>query len=83
MTCVQPYCKAQLVDMTDVNKRRMNYVTIMNYVERSRTMHNLLFFDHNLIKSDVEVKICCVLFSAKAKILNKKNTQQYFHNNEI
>ena len=46
-------------------------------------MHNLLFFDHNLIKSDVEVKICCVLFSAKAKILNKKNTQQYFHNNEI
>ena len=34
-------------------------------------------------KNDVEVNMCCVSFSVKAKTLKKKNTQQYFRNNEI
>ena len=34
-------------------------------------------------KNDVEVNMCCVSFTVKAKTLNKKNTQQYFRNNEI
>ena len=48
-----------------------------NYAERYGTMYNLFFCDHTLrLKYDVEVSICCVSCSVKAKILNKRKKMQ-------